>query len=354
MTQEMGLEVRRTRFVWRGFLYPLHFVIFEDPKKLGYFNADSYQIGLHKKLMYLAKDEVIDNILRHELAHFYTFLLYGKQFSGLLPHGPEFKGVCRQFHWAENVSLAYSNLEEDNLKAQTDPDFERVKERIQKLLALSSSDNPHEAENATIKANKLLVEYNLKDTDLQNTESEEEAVVMTVAQAKKLNSSLNAFYDILSRFYVQPVFNRNTSGVKLDVVGSRLNVEMAKDLCDYLEKEFEKLWQRTRRENPNLKGLRAKNSYIKGVSRGFCAKLDYEKGQMKATSAGKDLVLLEKRLIRQIDMAFPRLSRQASSSAALNQDAMTLGHNDGQNLDWKKRINSKESSKSKTLKLLGF
>jgi myo-inositol-1-phosphate synthase len=75
---------------------------------------------------------------------------------------------------------------------------------------------------------------------------------------------------------------------------------------------------------------------------------------MKATSAGKDLVLLEKRLIRQIDMAFPRLSRQASSSAALNQDAMTLGHSDGQNLDWKKRINSKESSKSKTLKLLGF
>ena len=63
MKEEMGLDVRRSRFVWRGYLYPLNFVVFEDRQKLGYFNCDSYQIGLHKKLMYLAKDEVIENIL---------------------------------------------------------------------------------------------------------------------------------------------------------------------------------------------------------------------------------------------------------------------------------------------------
>lgn len=352
MKEEMGLDVRRSRFFWRGYLYPLHFVIFEDPNKLGYFNSHAYQIGLHKKLMYLAKDEVIENILRHELAHFYTFLLYGKQFNELLPHGQEFQAVCRQFLWGSEVSLAYSNLEKDNLKAAEDPDFERVTSKIKKLLALSSSDNPHEAEMATVKANQLLIEHNLKNLHLSEEALEdEEVVVLSVYEAPKSNAMMNALYDILQHFYVQPVINRNNEGVHLDVVGSKLNTSLALQVSDFIQDEFQRLWEKTRKENPRLKGLRAKNSYTLGLAKGFSSKLKASKDVMKAQAQGKELVLLEKKLLSQLQIAFPRLSRQKGSSGTYHPDALSLGQRHGKDINFKGANKSKESTNSKVLQI---
>ena len=273
MKDEMGLTVRRSRFVWRGYLYPLHFVVFEDPKKLGYFDCTNYQIGLHKKLMFLAKDEVIKDILRHELAHFYSFLLHGDSFPQLEAHGKEYNEVCRGFRWEQNVFRAYSDLEKDNLLAPVNKDFDRLKEKIEKLMALSESDNPHEAERATLKANEYLLKYNIQNLGSLQKEEISETVVLSVLKEKRLNASLNALYDILGYFYVQPVINRNLEGVSLDVVGSRLNVEIADYVAKFLKNEFERLWKNSQKKDPQLKGIKKKNSYIYGLARGFCTKL---------------------------------------------------------------------------------
>ncbi len=354
MKEEMGLDVRRSRFVWRGYLYPLHFVVFEDPQKLGQFNASAYQIGLHKKLMYLAKDEVIENILRHELAHFYTFLLYGKQFSSLQPHGKEFQDVCKRFYWGRNVSLAYSNLEEENLNAREDQEFEKIKTKIKKLLALSSSDNPHEAEMATIKANNLLLEHNLKNLSLDIEEENEEVVVLSVYQSPKSNPMTNALYDILQYFYVQPVINRNNKGVHLDVVGSRLNTSLALEVSQFIQEEFLRLWLKTKSEKPHLKGLRAKNSYFLGLGKGFSAKLKENKKTIKAKVSSKELIILEKKLLSQVHMAFPRLSRQKGSSGTYHPDALSLGQRHGKEINFRTNSQSKETTISKPLELSFF
>lgn len=333
MQDEMGLSVRRSRFLWRGYTYPLHFVCFEDPKKLGYFNCQNFQLGLNKKLMFLAKDEVIKNILRHELAHFYSFLLHGKKFIELQDHGAEYQKVCRGFHWGPEVSAAYSTLEEDNREALPDAEFEKIKSKITKLLALSSSENAHEAEMATIKANEYLIKYNLKNLSLDREGEDDlgETVVSTVISAKRMNATLNGLYDILQYFHVQPVLNRSGTGVGLDVVGSRLNVEVADYVCKFLDGEFQRLWKLAQK-NKGLKGLKKKNSYIFGLSKGLSSKLASERHNLQKSGHSKELISLKDQLERRVAMAFPRLSRQQGSQAALDANAVTQGHKDGRNI----------------------
>lgn len=338
MTDEMGLSVRRSRFVWRGYLYPLHFVVFEDPKKLGFFDCSNYQIGLHKKLMFLAKDEVIKDILRHELAHFYSFLLHGENYLTFEAHGKEYNEVCKSFHWEEKVYRAYSDLEKDNLNAPTNKDFDRLKSKIEKLMALSESDNPHEAERATLKANEYLLKHNIQNLGSFQKEEMSETVVLPVVKEKRLNATLNALYDILGHFYVQPVINRNREGVTLDIVGSRLNVEIADYVAKYLQNEFERLWNSAQKKDSHLKGIKKKNSYIYGLSRGFCSKLKNEKESVIAPVHGKELVALEAQLKERVKLAFPRLSRQQSSQASLDSGALQKGHKDGLSMKVRKGV----------------
>lgn len=339
MTEEMGLDLRKSRFLWRGYLYPLHFVCFEDPTRLGHFQASSYQIGLNKKLMYLAKDEVLKNIIRHELAHFYTFLLYGKAFHTMAAHGKEFQDVCQRFDWGTDVSRAYSNLEQDNKAFETNQDFERIKSKIKKLLALSQSENTHEAEAATLKANEYLIKYNLKGLQENGPSGKNplkedhlgETVVATVLTAKRMNATLNGLYDVLQFFHVQPVFNRTGEGVKLDVVGSRLNVEVADYVAKFLQAEFEILWKKAQRDL-GLKGIKKKNSYLLGVANGLSLKLKAERQTLQSSTQGKDLLVLEGQLKERVRMAFPRLSRQQSSQAALDSQALQRGRQDGSSI----------------------
>ena len=333
LNNEMGLEFKTTRFKWRGYLYPLHFVVFEDPKKLGYFNSHNYQLGLHKKLMYLAKDEVIENIIRHELAHLYTFLTQGERFNGLAAHGSEFQEVCQKFGWATEVSRAYSNIEEDNALAAPNLEFEKVREKIVKLLALSSSDNPHEAELATLKANDYLLKYNLTHSALSLENSEcEEAVVKTILTAKRMNAKLNALYDILQYFYVQPVFNRANGSVSLDVVGNRLNADTADYVAAFLDKEFERLWLLQKKKSPELKGQTMKNSFIRGLGQGFTLKLKKERDLLFKGRNSNDLIILNQALQRQVEMAFPRLSRQSAGQSKACPKSQALGKSIGEGL----------------------
>ncbi len=337
MIEEMDIAFNKTRFLWRGYYYPLHFVIFEDPEKLGYYSPANFQIGIHKKLMYLAHDEVIANVIRHELAHMYTSLLYGERFKEMASHGKEFHEVCAKFNWDSVVSKAYSHLEYENQLYTEDQSFEKIKAKIEKLLALADSDNPHEAQAATLKANNLLLKYNLQNLEYNE---EVETCVKLVFKNKKMNSTLNALYDILQYFYVQPVFNRTRESVGLDVVGSRINVEMADYIAKYLASEFEILWEKAKKADSSLKGLKMKNNYILGLANGFTSKLKNERQVLtKEESSSRDLIRLQQNLSHQVSMAFPKLSRQAASAGSFDAKARARGQRDGSSINIRPGVN---------------
>ncbi|MCO4792303.1 MAG: DUF2786 domain-containing protein [Bacteriovoracaceae bacterium] len=337
IVEEMRLDYKRKRVLYNGFLHPLNFVVFEDPTKLGWFDSHSWQIGINKQLMYQAKEDVLGNVLRHELAHFFQFMS-----TGLIDgHSTDFRNICLSFGWKENVYLAKSNIQTENLSSEGDLKSEALIEKVQKLLALSKSSNQHESELATIKANQLITKHNLQRI---HSTIEEDVCLKRVLSSKRNNSKLQAIYDILSTFMVQPVFNHGKSQVYIEIIGSRLNVKIAEYVANFLDDELERLWLMTKRDNPTLKGITAKNSFYKGLAKGF---LEKQKLMNNEFASGKELITLKNQLKSQVDMVYGRLGRGRVSNTKTDKNSESLGKKIGSMLNIRKGISSKNSS-SKT------
>lgn len=320
MTNEMGLKMRRERYIWGTYSFPLSFVLFEDPKKLGYYDSRCFQIGLNKKLLYLAHQETIDNILRHELAHLYCFHSYGNSTQA---HGVEYRQVCEKFGWDKEVYGASLNLDDERKIYQDDQEFNKVFERIQKLLSLASSSNEHEAQAATLKANQLLLKYNLKD--MQKVHDHEEIVyVKRVYETKRTNAMINALYDILGNFYVRPIYNRVQGGVYLEVIGSKINVELADYIAKFLVGEFDYLWKKAQKENSWLKGIQKKNSFYQGLCDGFIRKLHQERN-MVSESDQKALLKINQDLSKKVKIVYSRLGSSSRKANSTDEKAAQMG-----------------------------
>ena len=77
--------------------YPIQIVIFNDRNMLGYFDPTFYELGFHERLMYSRKEQ-LHEVIKHELAHYITFITHGE---GVQAHGPEFRAFCQSMGWGK-------------------------------------------------------------------------------------------------------------------------------------------------------------------------------------------------------------------------------------------------------------
>lgn len=284
LAEEMSLSVHRSRFSIRGISYPLHFVLFDHPSKLGYFQQDLYEIGVNK-LFLLENDKEIKDLLRHELAHYMTFIEHGPE---VLPHGKEFQNVCKRYGWTPAISRAKVPLKEAVKN-------KRIVEKIRKLLSLAESPHPEEAKAATLKAQELLAKYNV------NVQEEEDEIhLLRVLQSKRSSAKLQAIASILRLFFIYPVFNHGKGTLYLEILGDPLNIEVAEYVAHFLDRHFEVLWKETKKEDPRLKGTIAKNSFFRGLAEGY---------GKRAIPTEKALICIEKSLA----LIYPHLSSKKVS-----------------------------------------
>jgi predicted metal-dependent hydrolase len=335
--QTMGFRVQRNRFFWNNYLYPIRVVVFEG-NELGHFNAPFYQIGLNRKLIYSAKDSVLRDILCHELAHYITFLKFGE----VLPHGNEFKAVCKEFGFSPEISSATINLLTANENKEGDLQSERVIEKVKKLLQLAHSSNVHEAELATLKANELLLRHNL---DQVSAENETVIYLERVLIRSRKDTKLTAIYDILRHFIVRPVISQGKGQCCIEVSGTLTNVKLAHYVAEFLDRELDHLWELAKKEF-GLTGLRAKNSFFIGVAKGFDDKMKLSKSAL-STDDKRSLVLVEQRLDEATASIYRRLS-QSYSNTQIDEAARGRGVESGRNLTIRKGV---EKSSGKTLYL---
>lgn len=320
LAKEVGLSFSRSRFEWRGRLYPLHLVIFEDQKKLGDYDYSQWRIGLSKRLMREAKDAVIRDVLRHEIAHLMTHLEFGHEVQA---HGTEFKSICARYGWDSEVSSSSLELLRANESYEGDLAGEKLLARLKKLMALSESSNPHEAELATSKANELLVRHNLERIEL---EMADEVYVVPVLFSAKANAKMHAIYEILKTFYVAPVFTKRRGLVALDVVADKTGVAFAEYVASFLSHELDRLWEVTKKEQ-KLKGARAKNSFYAGVARGYVSKIKDSQKSFSQTA----LIKVENESMQMLKRVYSRLS-STSSNSKTDMSAMNHGTSAGRNL----------------------
>ncbi len=340
LIDEMGLDFKKSRLHLEKYSYPLNFVVFEDPQKLGYFASQGYEIGLNKNLMLSAKTSLISDILRHELVHFYQFITSGPTD---LPHGKIFKDLCEKFHFSDEVKKPKANLEELNEKQEGDLISERLILKIKKLLSLAESDNIHERELATIKANQLLLKHNLNRYQLNEhlLERDEDIYLKSVLEAKKITSKFHAIYDILELFFVRPVFNRKKGRVFLEVVGTRVNVALADYISTFLDQELEFIWKVTKKKNPHLKGVKARNSFLEGISKGYREKI---KTLHRQHASSNELIVLDNNLEECFSRVYGKLGGTTSLPKTSCQASLELGKEAGHSLNIRKGLSSTKQS----------
>lgn len=344
LQDEAGLMVRGGRF--NNFnntaSYPISIVVYNDRKELGYFDPNFYEIGLHECLMQVKKEQ-LHNILRHELAHYLTYIIHPFAAS----HGPEFLSVCKSLGWGDNVYRARTTLQIDlNTSNREDSPLFR---KIHKLLALTSSSNTHEAELAMLKAQELLLKHNIDPEQISSLrDSTEKIIIRRILQSKKRSAKLTAIAIILKTFFVNIIYRSSQEYTYLEISGSATNVDIADYVANFLEHELEKLWNLVQKAHPQLKGLIAKNSFFSGVATGYCNKVEALKKEL-SKELSSALVLVENNLEKMKELLYPRLSTTKSQRKNC-QDSSNLGQQMGENLQINPALQSSKGKETLLIK----
>jgi predicted SprT family Zn-dependent metalloprotease len=324
LTQEMNLKVQGDRFsdFTRQFSYPLSIVVYNDRNKLGYFDPNFYELGFHERLMYVDSRQ-LKQIIRHELAHYMTFILHG---PSLQPHGEEFKEFCKSMNWGKEVSEATCELHE--LNKDDEVNQSDLFRKIQKLMALSSSSNPHEAEAAMLKSQELLVKHQLEGKYFFEEEGEK-VVLQRIFLQKQRTAKMVAIAKILETFFVSTVFRSSNQGSCLEILGSFLHVQIAEYVANTLDSQFDFLWEKIKKEH-HLKGITAKNSFFLGIAKGYAQKVNALK-RSYSEETSQALMVVEKQLQRAKELAYKKLS-YARSKTSYCQESSILGELTGKQL----------------------
>lgn len=331
LAKEIGLKVYGNRFFnyFQDTSYPISVVIYNNKRMLGYFDSSFYELGFHENLMQVSKDQ-LNNIIRHELAH---YIIFTQQGNLPQPHSSEFRAFCIQRGWGEEVYKATFDLE--NKIDGIVEDNNGILRKIQKLMALSASNNENEAELAMIKSQQLLLKHNIESSAISDL-SEEKMHLLRIMKQKRENAKMRAIAKILETFFVNIVYSRHGDYTYLEILGSLQNVEIAEYVAGVLNLELEKLWVQAQKNN-QLKGKVAKNSFFLGIAKGYCNKINSLKMDYN-TDVKNALIVINEQLKEAADIVYERLSR-TSSSRTVCQTSSLLGELMGKNLQIKPAVN---------------
>jgi hypothetical protein len=324
LTNEVGLAIHGDRFYDRAKRnsYPLKVVAYNNKSLLGYFDPNFYELGFHECLMRSSKQQ-LEQVVRHELAHYMAHINFG---TDILPHGVEFKAFCQSMGWGEDVQRASFCLEGGDEAAGVEESG--VLRKVQKLMALASSSNKNEAEQAMIKSQQLLLKHNI-ETKYLDGEDEEKIYLKRILQQKKKSAKMHCIAIILETFFVSTVYNRTQEFTCLEIMGNAVNIEIAEYVANFLVIDLEKLWIQTQRQT-RLKGSIAKNSFFLGLAKGYCDKIqalkrEYDKDVSNA------LLVIEKKLVDAKEMVYKRLTNTRSNGQYCPESS-ALGERAGRQL----------------------
>lgn len=340
LSREIRLKVWGNRFYNfdQTSSYPIKVVIYNNKSMLGYFDSHFLELGFHESLMHTSRAQ-LHHVIRHELAHYMTFILYGEYVQA---HGTEFRAFCKRQGWGEEVYMATTCL--DDGQNTSDKEECAVLRKVQKLMALTTSSNANEAELAMIKAQQLLLKHNI-DATYMDGEEDEKVFLKRIMKQKKEDAKMRAIAHILTTFFVNTVYNRAGGFIYLEILGSAVNIEIAEYVASFLQVELDKHWYHAQKY-ANLKGMIAKNSFFLGLSKGYCDKIQALKRQY-SNDVSSALLVIEKKLGDAEEMAYERLSSRRSKGNYCRESS-AVGEKVGRQLN----INPALNQHSKNLGLL--
>lgn len=311
-------------------------------------------ITLSERLIQEHSWDIVIEVLKHEMAHMWVTLHYGDQGK---PHGEYFQNACRRLGVAAWAAQAKGELPSDipRWKDRALPEEEeKLLRRVEKLLALASSSNEHEAYAAMQKVRELYARYNL-DQFAAKKASEHVHLILTRG-LKRTSQAESMIYSILNSYFFVSVITGKTydasrleSVAMAEVLGRPENVLMAEYVYHFLWNSSAALWESYKAMH-QCHG-RARESYVLGVLSGFRNKLAAEKPVQHSGPRGTPELSSAKALIKlaaddveaYLHQRHPRLSSRSWSNTYRDASAFQAGQREGARLTLNKPITKKGS-----------
>jgi hypothetical protein len=287
--------------------------------------------------MYSAKDQVLKDLLRHELAHYFTYIAHWDTGLDYSAHGAEFRAICDKYQLAPELRPASMDVRSQNDAIEGELESEAIIAKIQKLMSLARSDNENEAELATLRANELMVKHNLDaKAAAGDGDGDVEYCVRLVIASRRSNPRIAAIGRILREFFVYPVF----ASEGLEVTGTRENVENAEYIASYLNRELASLWRAARAGNRRLK----EKAFMTALATSYKRKLEGARQQL-SESDRHVLVVMNDELERAGSGAYGGGLRSTSSSYQSCRESASRGAEAGSKLDIRRGVGSRGAVK---------
>lgn len=289
--------------------------------------------------------EVIE-ILRHEMAHQYVHEVL-KVFEES-PHGPTFQKVCAE----RGIDSRGSGAPTLNDEAQ------RLINRVNKLLALSESENPYEAELATTQAHTLLLKHHLKLEEHGAVgELTGDLLLNTQMSFKQLGTPKTRHYQyeyaitqiLMDHFFVDCIwlsaFDVQTQkiGNVAEICGRIEDLEVAEYVYHFLYNHLKIAWN-TYKKEAQVSGLTQRLSFSLGVVQGFSTQLK----DRRQTQEERGLILVGNRQATQyLKRRHPKFTKRGGGDWRPSND-YAVGFSRGQSLRLRQGISLKEETQAST------
>ncbi|MDR3204631.1 MAG: DUF2786 domain-containing protein [Deltaproteobacteria bacterium] len=315
----------------------------------GYWDCRNRNIGISWKLIEESPWDVVEGVVGHETAHQLVSDLASSSYKTEPSHGATFQFICSQLHLDPIYQRAKIDYKESGLppsifepqKSEDNPILEKVK----KLLALTSSPEPHEAATALAMAGKLMARHNIEMMSLREASPELfERRRFCLKTVKFAPEDTYVAMILRDHFFVYTIFTyyydalQNKTLSCLDILGRRVNLIMAEHVFYFLKERCLTLWEAHKpiAKAQGEQGLGAKNSFIRNLLLSFHEKLlkvareDQTKDQ-KMTSA---LILSQDSALEQFKREkYPHLiSRSTASTRVVAPNCALAGKEAGQAL----------------------
>ncbi len=245
--------------------------LLDAERRLGSWDPTTRTLGISEQHIWQRPWHEVVQTLAHEMAHQAADELFDARDEP--PHGPAFRRACEALAIDPAASASQP----------VDPAGDRILQRVQKLLSLATSDNPHESAAAMARANSLLLQYNLE----LPTRAPGAGYGFRVVGEMRARLSLHwkQIARILGEFFFVRCLWINTydarsdrAGRSLEIAGTESNLEIASYVHGFLHAECERLWQVQRRER-GLSGRSAKREFLYGLLTALADKLRAERTQ---------------------------------------------------------------------------
>ena len=232
----------------------------------------------------------------------------------------------------------------------------KIIDRIQKLLALSTSSNPHEAAVAAAKAAQMMAEYELEEADLrvESGEANPDPIDNTYwdgIDGQRTSTWRNNILQGLGKaFHCHGWYTYELTGEyphrvkhnKFKVVGRRANVQTANYMYLYLEKEISGLAELAWLDFTVFQPLEAKlihgkhwkNSFLLGASNEIYRRLSeqVQAEKVESTNDSKAMVLVRqdhKEVEKYFNQVKPRLHSFGGNTSRINRNSYEQGKEAG-------------------------